>query len=280
MPLAQEVSMGRKILDEEERSLVADTVVEVLEKKSNLDRDQLIQRLYKCLPDLKDHALGSGIKRGLTDKRYYRVKGRYSLQRNETDEGKENYYYSYVAEWWQTTWRCLTEIQKGKQFGMPDVSAVRWMTSKFIDDIELITTEVKRGRLGIGSLTQAYGYSKLAHRCYLASDDTDKLEEFRNQAERIGIGLLYINPDSPKKITEMLSSPRSEPSVASLQSHLAQVFNLVQCAWCGVFFRRKKGVTCVIERQRAAPVDPPLPLERFVCDDCARLFQPKTFSAW
>ena len=251
-------------------------MVKILKARGVTKQNPLIKELYKELPHLRDKSLRAGINWGLKKKRYFRIKFKgLSATKALPDEHKEKFYYKPVEDYWRSK-GCLTEPQKGR-LGIPDVSAIRLVESKYIDEIELITTEVKRGRLGVGHLNQAYGYSKRAHRCYLASDDERKLEEYRGQAERLGIGLLYINPKT-LKITEKLSAPRSEPSTEPLMNHIAEVFNLVQCAFCNVFFRRDKD-TPVMKRPRALPYSKShSALKRFVCSECEKLFPANAFT--
>jgi len=92
----------------------------------------------------------------------------------------------------------MAEVKKGRGWGIPDISIVRSLSSDLLDEIELITVEVKRDWMNLSSITQAYGYSKLAHRCYLAADTLDDLRKFIEHAERVGIGLLYRPIESPK----------------------------------------------------------------------------------
>ena len=157
----------------------------------------------------------------------------------------------------------MAEFKKGREWGIPDISIFRRLSSELLDEVELKKVEEKRGWMNLSSITQAYGYSKLAHRCYLASDTLDALWKFIEYAERVGIGLLYIDPLNPDKIEELLSPPKSEPSRASLYEHLARVFDLVNCCFCGIWFKgvwrnKKEGIvgTKWIKRNRAFPGTP------------------------
>jgi len=264
--------MGQKILASNEKELVAHTVGKLLSANGILKPDKLEALLRRELPQLKGKSLRAGINLGLKEKLYFRIK--FKGFSPDKPARREKDYYSIIEEHWKSQ-GCLTQPQKGR-LGIPDISAVRWVESRYIDEVELITTEVKRGRLSVNHLNQAYGYSKRAHRCYLASDDARKLKEFRGQAERLGIGLLYIDPET-RTVTEKLSAPRSEPSVEPLMNHLADVFNLVQCAFCSVFLIRTKD-TPVMKRFRAsASGQHPSVLKRYVCNKCAELFPANTF---
>jgi len=290
--------MRAKSLTKSEAEQVAKKAVEIVQSVGgNFVRSgTLLDKLYESMPEFKEHSLWKGLDyatdNGLLE--WVKYKG-YRLAppveavtsppeasglhpTPSRDDGKESYYYPFVANWFLAKGNCITAFKKGREWGMPDVSVVRTSSSELIDEIELITIEVKRGGANISSLTQAYGYSKLAHRCYLAADEIDELQKLKEHAERVGIGLLSINPGDPGDITELLSPPRSEPSQVSLQEHLARVFDLVACCFCGVWFQgvwqsKKEGVegTKMIKRKRAIPGAPTLLLS--VCPECEDLLK-------
>ncbi len=290
--------MRAKSLTKSEAELVAKKAVEIVQSLGGnfVKSGILFDRLFEIMPEFKGHSLWKGIdyatENGLLE--WVKYKGyRLALQVQAVtippeasrlhptpskDDGKESYYYPFVANWFVAKGNCITAFKKGREWGMPDVSVVRTSSSELVDEIELITIEVKRGGVNISSLTQAYGYSKLAHRCYLAADEIHDLQKLKEHAERVGIGLLSINPKNPGDITELLSPPRSEPSQVSLQEHLARVFDLVPCRVCGVWFKRvwsnkKEGVegTKMIRRKRAIPGGPTVLLS--VCPECEDVFK-------
>ena len=257
----KESLMRAKSLTKNEAEQVAKKAVEIVQSLGGgfVKGGTLLDRLFEIMPEFKGHSLWKGIdyatENGLLE--WVKYKG-YRLAPQvqavtippeashlhptlSRDDGKESYYYPFVANWFVAKGNCITAFKKGREWGMPDVSVVRTSSSELVDEIELITIEVKRGGANISSLTQAYGYSKLAHRCYLAADEIDELQKLKEHAERVGIGLLSINPKDPSDITELLSPPRSEPSQVSLQEHLARAFDLVHCALCGIWFKRVWG---------------------------------------
>jgi len=287
--------MRAKSLSKTEIEQVAKRAVEIVQSLGGdfVKSGTLLDRVYETMPDFKGHSLWKGIdyatENGLLE--WVKYKG-YRLAppveaatipaevshlypKPSKDDGGESYYYPFVANWFLTKGNCIAAFKKGREWGMPDVSVVR-TSSELVDEIELITIEVKRGGANISSLTQAYGYSKLAHRCYLAADEIAELRKLKEHAERVGIGLLSINPKDPSDITELLSPPRSEPSRVSLHDHLARVFDLVPCCLCGVWFQRlwrskREGVegTRMIKRKRAIPGVPTILLS--VCPECEDL---------
>lgn len=290
--------MRAKPLTKSEAEQVAKKALEIVQSLGGdfVRSGTLLDKLYESMPEFKEHSLWKGLDYA-TDNRLlewikykgYRlaptveaatipVEARHLYPTPSKDDGRESYYYPFVANWFLSKGNCIAAFKKGREWGMPDVSVVRTSSSELVDEIELITIEIKRGGANISSLTQAYGYSKLAHRCYLAADDIAELRKLKEHAERVGIGILSINPHNPNDITELLSPPRSEPSQVSLHDHLARVFNLVPCCLCGVWFKRKwrsikEGVegTRMIKRKRAIPGAPTILLS--VCPECEDLLK-------
>jgi len=290
--------MRAKSLTKIEAEQVARKAVEIVQSLGGdfVKTGTLLDRLFETMPQFKGYSLWKGIdyatESGLLE--WVKFKGYRLAPQVKTvttptevgrlhpipskDDSRESYYYPFVANWFLAKGNCVTAFKKGREWGMPDVSVVRTSSSELVDEIELITIEVKRGGANISSLTQAYGYSKLAHRCYLAADEIGDLQKLKEHAERVGVGLLSINPEGPSEITELLSPPRSEPSQVSLQEHLARVFDLVPCRVCGVWFQRawsskKQGVegTKMIKRKRAIPGAPTVLLS--VCPECEDLLK-------
>ena len=290
--------MRRKSLTKIEAEQVAKKAVEIVQSLEGdfVKTGTLLNRLFETMPQFKGHSLWKGIDYATESGHLewvkfkgYRLAPEVKTVATPTevsrlypipskDDSRESYYYPFVANWFLAKGNCVTAFKKGREWGMPDVSVVRTSSSELVDEIELITIEVKRGGANISSLTQAYGYSKLAHRCYLAADEISELQKLKEYAERVGVGLLSINPKAPSEITELLSPPRSEPSQVSLQEHLARVFDLVPCRVCGVWFQRawsnkKQGVegTKMIKRKRAIPGAPMALLS--VCPECEDLLK-------
>ena len=308
--------MAGKWLSQQEISMVAEATVEIVREHtgSPIWTDGALRDLiWNRLPELKGRPVWKGIARAEATKKIVKVryKGFHCLdvpagsapahspttvqsdqkarvhQQPPADDGKERYFYRFVAKWFANRGNCVTHFRKGREWGMPDVSIARSLTSHLVDEVELITVEVKRGNATISDLTQAYGYSKLGHRCYLASDDLQKLQRLREQAEKIGIGLLEIRSDLLGKqpiqqcITEVLSPPKSEPDLTSFLSHMEHVFNLVSCLLCSTWFERKAGVTKYVERRKEFPKNPPERLLKFICNSCAgELVIPRALKTW
>jgi len=300
--------MRAKSLDESQTEQIARKATEIVQSSSGgfIRSGILIEKIYRSLPKFKDYSLWKAIDYAV-DKGFFecvKYKG-YQIAKHgkETiiaaeasrlyplprkDDGKESYYYPFVANWFLKSGNCMVEVKKGGKWGMPDISIVRSLSSDLLDEIELITVEVKRDWMNLSSVTQAYGYSKLAHRCYLAADTLNELRKFREHAERVGIGLLHIDPSNPSNIEELLSPPRSEPSRASLYEHLDRVFGLVTCCFCGIWFQgvwrnRKEGIegTKMIIRRRAIPETSEIYLS--VCPGCenlTRLIKPEDIDEW
>ena len=110
-----------------------------------------------------------------------------------------------------------------------------------------------------------------------ASDRENDLLKLQEQAERMGVGLIMINPRDPNDIKEILAPPRSEPSTISLHQHLANAFDLVTCCLCGTWFERiwaskKEGIqgTTFIVRKRATGGPE---VWRYACPECEEVFK-------
>jgi hypothetical protein len=290
--------MRAKSLDESQVKQVVDKAREIVQQHDGdfIKSGPLLDELKKSLPEFNDYSLWKAVDYAVDNGILERVKYKgYRIGKDtggtavsggtvspyplpKKDDGKESYYYPFVANWFLKRGDCIAEFKKGREWGMPDISIVRTLASSVVDEIELITVEVKRGWVNLSCVTQAYGYSKLAHRCYLASDVLSDLKKFKENAERVGIGLLHIEPSNPEHIEELLSPPRSEPSHASLYEHLDRVFNLERCCFCGVWFTavgrdKKEGVegTKFIRRKRAIPAMPEILLS--VCGGCEGLLR-------
>lgn len=286
--------MTAKYLSDSEAMMIAEKAAEIVRAADGgfVKEPALIAEIHKAVPAFRERPLGKAlslvIDRNLL--KYANYKGYYfdktprpvspgiSLYKvPEKDNGKEPYYYRFVANWFLRGGDCRAEFKQGNKWGRPDVSVVRGSSSEELDELELITVEVKRGGATVNDLSQAYRYSKLAHRCYLASDDERALLKLREHAERIGVGLMGINPENPNDIRELLNPPRSEPSTISLHEHLANVFDLVPCCLCGVWFQRvwrsKKegiqGTTCIVRKRVTGGPD----VWRYACPECEEVFK-------
>ncbi len=300
--------MRAKSLDESQTEQIVRKATEIVQSSGGdfIRSGILIEKINQSLPKFKgyslwkaiDYAVDNGFFEWVKYKGYRIAKhGKETIIAAEAsrlyplpskDDGKESYYYPFVANWFLKKGNCMAEVKKGREWGMPDISVVRSLSSELLDEIELITVEVKRGWMNLSSITQTYGYSKLAHRCYLAADTSDELRKFHEHAERVGIGLLYIDPSNPEQIEELLNPPKSEPSRASLYEHLDRVFDLANCCFCGVWFKgvwrnKKEGIggTKMIKRKRAFPGTSKIMLSVCPgCEDILRLIKPEDIDEW
>ena len=77
-----------------------------------------------------------------------------------------------------------------------DVAGVRNVGSLYADSLEVVCVEVKEGSsVTFSQVAQAYGYSLIANRVYLAH--TAELDDYWNRfLRRIGLGYLSINSKS------------------------------------------------------------------------------------
>ena len=285
--------MTGKYLSDDEANIIAGKATEIVKVADGgfIKEQALISEIYKIMPEFRGRPLGKALDLALNKNllKYTNYKGYhydkvvapfassislYTVPRK--DDGKEHHYYPFVANWFLKRGNCRAQFRKGKEWGIPDVSIVRGSTSVESDELELVTVEVKRGGATVSDLSQAYRYSKLAHRCYLASDSESDLLGLREHAERMGVGLMAISPKAPNDIKELLSPPRSEPSTISLHEHLANAFDLVTCCLCGVWFERTyaskkdniQGTTCIVRKRATGGPD----VWRYACPECEGVF--------
>lgn len=100
--------------------------------------------------------------------------------------------------------------------------------------------EVKRGteRTSFRHIQQAFQYSRIAHRCYLAQprefDDVTVSE-----ASRVGIGLLQIKGTQVKKIAE---SQQFHPDPDRFLTFVRRSLNIFRCSLCGCYRFRYKNL--------------------------------------
>lgn len=300
--------MRAKSLNESQTQQVIKKATEIVQSSGGdfIRGGALINKLYKTLPEFKEYSLWRAIDYAVDNEffEWVKYKGYRIAQPVEEarvdaeavqlypvpskDDDKEPYYYPFVANWFLKKGNCIAAIKRGREWGMPDISIVRSSSSEILDEIELITVEVKRHWMNLSSVTQAYGYSKVAHRCYLAADTLDELRKFMEHSERVGIGLLHIDSSNPNNIEELLSPPRSEPSRVSLYEHLDRAFGLATCCFCGVWFRgvmrnKREGIegTKMIRRKRAIPGAPEVSLSVCPgCEDLLRLMKAEDVDEW
>lgn len=286
--------MARKYLSDDEAIIISEKATEIVKAADGgfVKEQTLISKIYETIPEFRGRplwkALSLAIDKNLLKyanyKGYYHDKAVTPSTSNvslydlpKKDDGKERHYYPFVANWFLKSGNCRAQFRKGREWGIPDVSIVRGSSSEELDELELVTVEVKRGGASVSDLSQAYRYSKLAHRCYLASDAENDLLKLREQAERMGVGLMMINSRDPNDIKEILGPPRSEPSTISLHQHLANAFDLVTCCLCGVWFERiwanKKesiqGTTCIVRKRATGGPE----VWRYACPECEEVFK-------
>jgi hypothetical protein len=286
--------MTGKYLSDDEAIIVAEKATEIVKAADGgfVKEQTVISKIYETMPKFQGRPLWKAFSLAIDKNllKYTNYKGYYydkvvapfassiSLyDLPKKDDGKEHHYYPFVANWFLKSGNCRAQFRKGREWGIPDVSVVRGSSSAELDELELVTVEVKRGGATVSDLSQAYRYSKLAHRCYLASDSESDLVELREHAERMGVGLMVINSRDPNDIKELLGPPRSEPSTISLHEHLANAFDLVTCCLCGVWFERiyanKKeniqGTTCIVRKRATGGPD----VWRYACPECEEVFK-------
>lgn len=159
-----------------------------------------------------------------------------------TDVG-EKQYYQPLCEWLQkekeyycggtvtntstkeTRWYANT----GTRRQIADVIGIRNVGTELVDDIEILVAEVRdKDRITLRDLQDARGYSRIAHRCYLAST-AEPTKENQRHAERLGVGLIQIS--GVHRFSEILPSQRFEPSKEALLELLDNLW-VAKCTIC------------------------------------------------
>ena len=111
-----------------------------------------------------------------------------------------------------------------------DVAGVRNIGSLYADDLEVVCKNEEK--VTFIQVAQAYGYTLVANRVYLAS--TAVLDrEWDHFFRRSGLGFLHI-AGTTSKITEIVPSSSFSPNQANYVRFLRAMW-IVQCSICGVY---------------------------------------------
>ena len=103
--------------------------------------------------------------------------------------------------------------------------------------IEIVSVEIKNGRINYDMIVQASRYFIFSHKVYIASPHKPS-PEIANRIKQLGIGFLLINPKS-MKITEYV-----KPQLRALKNRkemiywLNNYFKVYECRICGNFVRK------------------------------------------
>ena len=112
-----------------------------------------------------------------------------------------------------------------------DVFGIRCPGSRYSNETELAAVEVKRSRrrASLRYMSQALGYNKLAHYCYLAMPHAYSQREITTAAE-LGIGLLTI--ENRYHVRLISQSRRFGPNDALVREFLVRKLYIAQCSIC------------------------------------------------
>jgi hypothetical protein len=161
------------------------------------------------------------------------------MHRNETR------LYSIVERYLKGKGYLITDVRKGRK-AQADVVGVKDSGHRYSNEIEVVAVEVKdREKVRDRYITQALGYSRYAHKCYLAMPATYDEEVIADAKER-GVGLLEIRGN---KVREVLPADFKHPKESELIWFLRKSLGLVRCAICGCIF--ELGKTTGITRRNA-----------------------------
>ena len=153
---------------------------------------------------------------------------------------KEKELYKPVSDFIKKEWDCFSVyITKGpaSSIGIIDVIGIRYVMGNYGGHSEIIAVEVKpENATFLKSAGQAYAYSVMADRCYLAVHKPKR--PFSNVEmdliNKLGLGLIQI--DEKNKCSITVSAPLHEP----LRSHRLDLLwglGLVECVICKSLFK-------------------------------------------
>ena len=112
-----------------------------------------------------------------------------------------------------------------------DVIGIRNVGNEFVDNIEILTVEVKdKPRIAFRDIEQAYGYSTFSHKVYLATT-AEPSEDDKATASRMGVGLIKIGETN---LREILSASLKQPDEATMLRLLNSLW-IVRCTICGCY---------------------------------------------
>lgn len=176
---------------------------------------------------------------------------------------KEIDLYKTVKEFLKEEFNCFhTELNMGTKSGQSDVVGLRNAdvvhnndtVGDLGNDTEVISVEVKlEGNASLKSLGQAYAYSIMADRCYLAvhkPNESEFSDQEKNYASKLGVGLIKIG--AQKECSIIISSPTHSP----LRSHKLALVNrlgYVRCIMCDMFFVWKEDRGVEQKRENIKP---------------------------
>jgi len=146
--------------------------------------------------------------------------------------------YKPVAAFIKREFNCFAvKTTTGTRHGSIDVVGLRDLIGDLGGGTEVIAVEVKPEKSTLlKSLGQAYAYSVMADRCYLAIHKPYRRrvsQEEIDMAAQLNVGLIQIG--TRKTCRVLVSSPRQEP----LRSHrlaLIRKVGYVECVVCGTLF--------------------------------------------
>ena len=154
---------------------------------------------------------------------------------------KERDLYEPVRKFIEKEFNCFhTGIEKGTKDGKIDVVGLRNTVGDFGGHTDVISVEVKPEKnTYLKALGQAYAYSIMADRCYLAIHkpyNKEFSQEEKDQASKLNVGLIKIG--AHKECSIVISSPIQSP-ILSHKLSLINKLGYAQCIMCNTLFLNK-----------------------------------------
>ena len=154
---------------------------------------------------------------------------------------KERGLYEPVRKFIEKEFNCFyTGIEEGAKDGKIDVVGLRNTVRDFGGHTDVISVEVKPEKITyLKALGQAYAYSIMADRCYLAIHkpySKDFSQEEKDQASKLNVGLIKIG--ARKECSIVISSPIKSPLLSHKLLFIATL-GYAQCIICNTLFLNK-----------------------------------------
>ena len=154
---------------------------------------------------------------------------------------KEEDLYKPVSQFLRREFDCFwVGIKKGTAHGTIDVVGLRYVIGDYGGASEVIAIEVKPEEMTfLKSAGQAYAYSVMADRCYLAIQKRygrTLTQDQRDIAAQLQIGLIEIGKNRMSRV--VVSSPQQRPIRAHKLALIGKC-GFVECVMCGSLFEEK-----------------------------------------
>jgi len=194
----------------------------------------------------------------------------YESMKKILERGDFKYNYVSIVSEIGKRWKPLPAV--------PDLAAVRYLSSPFSDEVELTVVEVKTEPPNLNHLSQSFRYSRFADYCYVAiskeelQDYQEGYDQYLDEAEKLGIGVIsfWERTSKGKERYDLDLDPKKQtPDPIEKQEYLAHVVGIWKCMKCQTFHLRPEGKVVAVEKRSVELAgEDNIKAERFICADC------------